>query len=390
MNELLALADRVLAPTYSRPPRVFVDGDGAWLTDAQGQAWLDMTSGVAVLALGHKSPIVADALKHAAGGLIHTSNLFHTAPPILLASALVERSFADRVFFVNSGAEAVEGALKFARLAAGDRRQVVYFDGSFHGRTLGALAATDRPAWQEPFAPLAGGFTRAPFDAPAALEAIDERVGAVIVEPVQGEGGVRPADPGWLASLRAACDAAGAFLIFDEVQTGLGRTGRLWAHERSGVTPDLMTLAKPLAGGLPMGAVLMTERVARAITPGCHATTFGGGPAVASVALAVLSALSEPGFLAEVERKGQLLREALQALGSPHLGEVRGQGLLVGVQTDLPAGEVVARARDEEHLLLASAGADVLRFVPPLQIPDEDLLEAVARLGRTLQRMEAR
>ena len=238
---VLALADKVLAPTYTRPEHLFVEGDGVFLKDAEGQQFLDMTSGVAVNALGHNAEIIKNALRKGLEGLIHTSNLFHTAPAILLANELVQHSFADKVFFTNSGAESVEGAIKFARLYAKDRHEIVYFDSSFHGRTLGALAATDKEKIRTPFTPLPTGYRCAPWNQHVAFNYITAQTAAVIVEPIQGEGGIRFADESWLQALRAHCDKVGALLIFDEVQCGLGRTGTLWGHQHYGITPDLMT-----------------------------------------------------------------------------------------------------------------------------------------------------
>lgn len=386
-------AERVLAPTYSRPPRVFVSGKGSTLTDEQGRCYLDMTSGVAVNALGHGSPVIAAALREAADGLIHTSNLYHTRPAARLAELLVEHSFADRVFFCNSGAESVEAALKFSLYHGGClRRKVVAFRGSFHGRTLGALCATDMPQHHRMFGEsLFRSF--APFNDPAAIEQIDSFTCAVIVEPIQGEGGVRQADAAWLESLRKRCTQVGALLIFDEVQTGLGRTGKLWAHEWSGVLPDIMTLAKPLAGGLPMGAVLMTERVASALEPGLHATTFGGGPFVASVGARVVEHIATPEFLAEVRAKSSFLREQLAAVGSSYIAQVRGEGLLLGLRLDVPGVENPAQstvaAAFDMGLLLVAAREDVVRLVPPLTATREELQTAVHRLVLVLERVAA-
>ena len=381
--DLVRTADRVIAPTYTRPPVVFEDGDGCWLRSQGGDRYLDLTTGIAVTSLGHGNATVRDALHEAADGLLHTSNLFHTAAPIRLARALTDRSFAEQVFFCNSGAEAVEGAIKFCRLARPGRGDVVYFGHSFHGRTLGALAATDKPSIKEPFEPLTPGFHRAPFDDLDALEIIDEDVCAVIVEPVQGEGGVRPASSEWLAALRARCDGVGALLIFDEIQCGLGRTGTLWAHEPSGITPDVMTLAKPLAGGLPMGAILLGPAVAPHVTPSCHGSTFGGGPVVSAVALAVLERLSDPELLEGVRvREAHLRRRLVQAM-QDRIREVRGRGLLLGVKFDRPARDIV-RAALEHHLLVVPAADDVVRLLPPLDVPLTDLDEAVVRLTRAL------
>lgn len=380
MSDLLAIADRVLAPTYVRPPVLFTRGKGCWLQDDQGRDYLDMTSGIAVTSLGHGAGTVRDALHQAADGLIHTSNLFHTEPAIRLAQALTEASFAEQVFFCNSGAEAVEGALKFARLARPGRHEVVYFSQSFHGRTLGALAATDKPSIRTPFAPLPAGFRRAAFNDDDGLDSIDATVAAVIVEPVQGEGGARPARDPWLRALRARCDATGALLIVDEIQCGLGRTGTLWAHEPSGVVPDILTLAKPLAGGLPMGAILLGPAVTPTITPSCHGTTFGGGPVVAAVALAVFERLRDPELLAGVRLRADALRGWLTDALGDHLVSLRGRGLLLGVQVDRPAREVMTAAF-EQGLLVVPAADDVIRFLPPLDAPMEDLAEAVRRLA---------
>jgi predicted acetylornithine/succinylornithine family transaminase len=387
-TDIIALGERVLAPTYARPNILFGSGRGPRLVADDGSEYLDMTSGVAVTALGHSSEVVADALRDAAGGLSHTSNLFHTEPAIRLAADLVECSFADRVFFANSGAEAVEGAIKFARLRAGEGRDtILYFDHSFHGRTFGALAATDRPAAREPFTPLPEGFSRASWNDPGALDRIDESIAAVVVEPVQGEGGVRIADADWLRALRRRCDETGTLLIFDEVQCGMGRTGRLWAYEHSGVEPDLMTLAKPLAGGLPMGAVLMTEDVASAVRPGSHATTFGGGPIVASVARRVLEEIRRPELLDHVARTGAWLVDRLARLEHRNILEVRGVGLLVGIRVESSA-RVVEAARDE-RLLLVAAADDVVRLLPPLNVTRSDLEEAVRRLDVAIGRSAA-
>lgn len=379
--------DAALAPTYVRPDIVFVRGEGATLEDRDGRSYLDMTSGVAVTALGHGSPVVREAMRRAADGLVHTSNLFHTAPAIELAEALTARSFADRVFFANSGAEAVEGAIKFARLYGGSgRSKIVFMEGSFHGRTLGALAATDRPDAQAPFEPLPRGFVRAPWNDDRACELIDDETAAVLVEPVQGEGGVRVASREWLARIKDRCEDRGALLVFDEIQAGLGRTGRLWAHEHPAITPDLMTLAKPLAGGLPMGAVLMTEAIAARLTAGCHATTFGGGPFVATVALAVLREIARPVFLQNVRDQGERLRRRLDELA--HVEEVRGTGLLVGAKVSLPVADVV-RAALERRLLLVPAAGGVIRFLPPLNVRSEEIVEAVRRFADALEEVAA-
>ncbi|MBW3533783.1 MAG: acetylornithine transaminase [Gemmatimonadetes bacterium] len=379
---------------YRRPEVVFVRGEGPWLEDADGRRYLDFTAGIGVTALGHGSPVVADAVRAALDdGIIHTSNLFRTVPGEALAEALVAAAFPSRVFFCNSGAEAVEAAFKFARRwarAAGGaaKHEIVALTGSFHGRLFGSLAATDRPAYREPFEPLMPGVRFVDAADPDAMDAAvsAERTAAVIAEPVQGEGGVRPLPPGALERMRALCDARGVALVFDEIQCGLGRTGRLFAHEHVGVRPDLLVLAKPLAGGLPMGAVLAAPHVADALEPGDHGTTFGGGPLVARVAGAVLATLADPAFLEGVRRRGARLEDALRRVAERRpdvVTEVRGMGLMWGVELTAPAGDVVARAR-ESGLLLASAGPQVVRLLPPLNVPGALIERAVSLLEEAL------
>jgi predicted acetylornithine/succinylornithine family transaminase len=382
-----------LLGVYRPAPPIFVGGEGSYLIAENGARYLDFTSGIAVNALGYGDPDFATAVIHALGtGLVHTSNLFRTRPAMELSAWLVESSFADRVFFCNSGAEANEGAFKFARRwaregATADKHEIVAFRGSFHGRTIGALAATDRPAFQEPFQPLMPGVRFAEVGAIDHLESLiqADRTAAVIIEPIQAEGGILPVPGHFLEAVRKLCDREGVLLIFDEVQVGLGRTGNLWAYQSSGVEPDIMTLAKPLAGGLPMGAVLVTERVAHAIRPGDHATTFGGGPLVASAALAVCRRIGNPGFLAEVRRKGELVAERLGALALRREGilAVRGTGLIWGIEIRTPAAEVVTAALDA-GLLLCSAGPQVIRIVPPLTATDEDLIRGLTILEGVL------
>jgi predicted acetylornithine/succinylornithine family transaminase len=387
-------ATGALLEVYKRTGPLFTAGEGCRLIAEDGTRYLDFTAGIAVNALGYGSPVLADAIREALdAGLVHTSNLFHTRPAAELAEWLAEHSFADRVFFCNSGAEANEGAIKFARRWAREhggehKTEIVAFHGSFHGRTMGALAATDRPAYQEPFRPLMPGVRFGEIGDVAGADRLirADRTAAVLVEPIQAEGGVLPVPPAFLKALRYLCDEAGALLIFDEVQVGLGRTGTLWAHEQAGVTPDLMTVAKPLAGGLPMGAVLMTEQVAEAIRPGDHATTFGGGPLVASAALATVKTVGDPAFLDEVQRKGHLLANLFQQLVLDHpnsVRDVRGAGLIWGIEVEGAAGDVVARAL-EAGLLVCSAGPNVVRVVPPLVITDDELAEGVQILNEVL------
>jgi predicted acetylornithine/succinylornithine family transaminase len=376
-----------LLEVYARVGPPLVAGDGVELVAGDGTRYLDFVSGIGVNALGYNHPVIREAIERAlAAGLVHVSNLYRTEPAERLAWELVARSFAERVFFCNSGAEANEAAFKFARKWSG-KSEIVAFSGSFHGRLFATLAATDRPEYRKPFEPLVPGIRIVPRDDWAAVDhAVSaSRTAAVIAEPVQGEGGVRPLDTEWLAFVRELCDARGAALIFDEVQCGLGRTGTLFAYEQAGVVPDLLTLAKPLAGGLPMGAVLVSGAVAAALRPGDHATTFGGGPLVASVALAVLRAVAEPSFLAEVRRKGEWLGRRLARLAAarPRVREVRGRGLLWGLELAEPAAPVVGAAR-ERGLLVTTAGPQVVRIIPPLVIAGDDLERGVAILEEVL------
>ncbi|HEU5260493.1 MAG TPA: acetylornithine/succinylornithine family transaminase [Gemmatimonadales bacterium] len=381
-------ATSALLDVYARVGPTFVAGDGAELVAADGSRYLDFVAGLAVNALGHNHPVVRQAIERALGtGLIHVSNLYRTDPGERLAEELVARSFADRVFFCNSGAEANEAAFKFARKWSG-RSDIVAFTGAFHGRLFATLAATDRPEYRKPFEPLVPGIRIVPREDWAAVDhAISaSRSAAVIVEPVQGEGGVRPIDPEWLAFVRELCDSRGVALIFDEVQCGLGRTGTLFAYEQAGVVPDLLTLAKPLAGGLPMGAVLLTDAIAGALAPGDHATTFGGGPLVATVALDVVRTIADPEFLAAVRQKGAWLAARLARLTarSPLAREARGCGLMWGIELSEPATPFVTAAR-ERGLLVVTAGPHVIRLVPPLVITPEELERGVDILEAVLQ-----
>ena len=385
---LAADTQSALLGVYKPAGPAFVAGEGCWLTGDDGRRYLDFTSGIAVNALGYGDPDVAAAIRGALdAGILHTSNLFRTAPAGELAAWLAAHSFADRVFFCNSGAEANEGAIKFARRWAGDRDEIIAFRGGFHGRTIGALALTDRPAYQEPFRPLMPGVRFAEVGDVDGVRALLQtgRVAAVIIEPIQAEGGVRMVAPGFLQALRALCTEHGALLMLDEVQTGLGRTGTLWGHEAAGITPDVMTLAKPLAGGLPMGAVLVTESVAAALKPGDHGSTFGGGTLVASAALATCRKIGAEPFMAEVRRKSALLADLLGALAlrRPGIRQVRGAGLMWGIEVDDAAG-IVGRAL-EAGLLLCTAGPDVVRLLPPLVIGDDELRQGIAILEGAME-----
>lgn len=387
MSTPLTTADATaLLGVYARVGPLFVAGEGSELIAEDGTRYLDFVAGIAVNALGYNSPVVRDAVLRALDtGLIHVSNLYRTEPGERLAAELT-KSFGGQAFFCNSGAEANEGAFKFARKWS-KKTEIVAFSGSFHGRLFASLAATDRPDYRRPFEPLLAGVQIIPLgDAETATRVITKaRTAAVIIEPVQGEGGVRPVDPEFLAFLREHCDATGCALIFDEVQCGLGRTGTLFASESSGVVPDMYTLAKPLGGGLPMGAVLVNDAIASALAPGDHATTFGGGPFVATVALDVLRTISDADFLAAVRTKGEWLGARLNRLaaGTPRVREARGRGLMWGLELNEVAAPVVASAR-ERHLLVLTAGPTVIRIVPPLTITPEELERGVTILEEVL------
>ncbi|HEV2750843.1 MAG TPA: acetylornithine/succinylornithine family transaminase [Gemmatimonadales bacterium] len=376
-----------LLDVYARVGPLLVGGRGAELVAEDGTRYLDFVAGIGVNALGYDHPVIRGAIERALGhGLIHVSNLYRTEPGERLAEELVTRSFADRAFFCNSGAEANEAAFKFARKWSG-KSEIVAFSGSFHGRLFATLAATDRPDYRKPFEPLVPGIRIVPREEWAAVDhAVSaSRTAAVIVEPVQGEGGVRPLDGEWLAFVRELCDSRGVAVIFDEVQCGLGRTGTLFAYEQTGVVPDILTLAKPIAGGLPMGAVLVTSAVAAALKPGDHATTFGGGPLVASVALDVVRTIADPAFLTSVRRKGDWLGARLEQLvaTSPRVKAVRGRGLLWGLELSEPAAPFVAVAR-ERGLLVLTAGSHVIRLIPPLVITEAELERGVVVLEEVL------
>jgi predicted acetylornithine/succinylornithine family transaminase len=388
-NEIVEAEARYLVPTYRRPPIVLTRGEGAFLYDSDGKHYLDFAAGIAVTALGHNHPAWVKTVTNQAHRLTHVSNLFHTAAQVELAQQLVENSFADRVFFSNSGSEANEAALKFsrkwARVNHGEgKTEVIAFEGGFHGRTLGALSLTHKAKYREPFEPLVPGVTFVPFnDLEAAKRVISDRTCAVFVEPVQGEGGVRPADSGFLQGLRDICDAYGALLVCDEIQCGLGRTGRLWAHEAYGFVPDIMTLAKPLAGGLPIGATLVTEEVSRVVEVGDHGSTFGAGPLVCQAAQVVFNHINQPDLLEGVVYKGEALREGLRALPSEKIIEVRGVGLMVGVEFEVSVKPLVEAAR-EHGLMVINAGENVLRLCPPLIITLDEINDALEILNSSL------
>lgn len=387
---IIDLEQQHVAQTYVRPPFVLTRGEGMTVYDSEGKAYLDFVAGIAVNALGYGDTELNHAMQTAMdSGLIHISNLYHTAPQAELAAMLCEKSFADRVYFCNSGAEANEAAIKFARkkaYMAGDteRNEIVTFTGGFHGRTMGALALTPRDAYQVPYRPLMPGAVVAEFnDLDSARQAINEKTAAVFIEPIQGEGGINPAEPEFLRGLRALCDEAGALLVFDEIQCGVGRTGTLWAYEQYGVEPDIMTLAKPLAGGLPMGAVLMTEAVGSALRPGDHGSTFAAGLMVSAAAKVVLTRVSQPEFLAHVAEMGEYLMERLEEINSPLIKTVRGRGLMSGIELSVEAVPLV-KAGFDAGLLLVNAGPNVIRFVPPLVVDKAEIDLLIEKLTTIL------
>ncbi|MEO8560430.1 MAG: acetylornithine transaminase [bacterium] len=376
--------------TYKRVPVELVRGSGVYLYDAEGKSYLDFGSGIAVNSLGYDDAGLKAVMHTAAEGLIHTSNLYHTAPGERLAAALVARSFASKVFFCNSGAEANEGAFKFARRWArtqGEaKHEIIALRGAFHGRLFGTLAATDRPAYRLPFRPLAPGisiFERDLKELDAALNS--DTVAALIVEPIQGEGGVRVLDHGFLRELRAVTAARNIALILDEIQCGLGRTGTLFAYEQAGIEPDMVTLAKPIAGGLPMGAVLMTDAIANAMQYGDHGTTFGGGPFVASVALHVLDRLSDPALLAHVRETGEWFGHELGEIAhrTSRIRQVRGTGFIWGIDVMGTAAHVVSEAL-ANGLLVLTAGEYTVRILPPLVATKEELARGLQILEEVL------
>ena len=393
---LLEWSARYHTPNYARTPIVLTRGEGARVWDSDGREYLDFGAGLAVASLGHCHPRVTGAIQEAAATLLHVSNLYHSAPQIQLARLLVEHSFADRVFFCNSGTEANEAALKLARKYgkerfASDRYEIIATRNSFHGRTLGALTVTGQERYHHGFEPLLPGVKHLAYNDLRAMErAMDSRTAAVIVEPIQGEGGVHVPDDGYLPGLRKLCDEAGVLLILDEIQTGVGRTGRLWAYEHTGIAPDIMTIAKALANGVPIGAMLCREEVAAALTPGSHGSTFGGTPFVTSVALATLTTVLAEKLPEHAARMGDTLGEGLRALGRelPTVKTVRGRGLLLGVELTHAAGPVVDGCRDR-GLLVLSAGERVLRLAPPLIVEPADCRRALDVIGEVLRRQAA-
>ncbi len=384
-------------PTYNRAPLAFTHGEGSWLVAEDGSRYLDLGAGIAVNALGHAHPALVEVISAQAAKLWHVSNLYRIPEQERLAEMLVDRTFADTVFFTNSGTEAAELAIKMARKywyekGQPERVEIITFEGSFHGRSTGAIAAAGSEKMVKGYGPLMPGFVHLKFgDHDALRAAIGPRTAAIMVEPVQGEGGIRVLPDACLKGLRDLCDESGALMILDEVQCGMGRTGRLFAHEWSGVTPDIMMVAKGIGGGFPLGAVLATEAAAVGMVAGSHGSTYGGNPLGCAVGAKVVEIVSDDAFLDAVKAKGTRFRQGLEGLVASHpevFEAVRGQGLIMGLKCRAANTDVV-KAAYAEHLLTVPAADNVLRLLPALNIPDADITEAVARLDRAAQRVKA-
>ncbi len=382
--------------TYARQPVEFVRGEGSYLFDTESKKYLDLLAGIAVCSVGHSHPRLVRAISEQAATLIHASNLYLTQPQARLARRLVELSDFERVFFCNSGAEAIEAAIKLARKygrkVSESKTNIVTALKSFHGRTLAAVTATGQPKYHEPFAPLPPGFSYVPFNDLEALEQeVNENTCAVLLEPIQGEGGIHPATPAYLKKARELCDTFGALLIFDEVQTGVGRTGRLWAYQHYGVVPDVMTLAKGLGGGVPIGACLARGVAAETLKPGDHGSTFAGNPLATAAANAVLDILADEGLAENARHVGQKLWLGFVKLGEKYpelVGAPRGMGLMLGLDIKKPLAKAVVKAGLEHGLILNATDDHTLRFVPPLTLSAEEADDALLRLDRALGQVE--
>jgi acetylornithine/N-succinyldiaminopimelate aminotransferase len=379
LAELQQLEREAVMATYARNPVEFRRGEGTRLWDDEGNEYLDFLTGISVAQLGHCHPRVVEAVREQAGRLLHVGNLFYTEPGMRLAKRLAEVSLGGRVFLCNSGAEAIECALKLARKRRTGGGFVV-MEGGFHGRTMGALSATPQETKQAPFAPLVPGFKVVPRNDAEWLEAaVTDETAAVVLEPIQGESGIHPIEPGVLLAARDACSRHGALLIFDEIQCGMGRTGTMWAHEQLGVTPDVMTVAKGLGGGLPVGACVTNPENAEVLGPGDHGSTFAGGPVIAAAAIAVLDVIGEDGFLDTVRARGDRLAAGLRGIGL----EPRGAGLMIGFDV-ADAQEVARRALLEQRLVVHATGPGTIRMLPPLTVSDDEIDAAVSRLAAAL------
>ena len=395
-QEVIQNEDQYVLKTYIRPDIVFTHGEGPYLYDTDGKRYLDFNAGIAVTALGHSDPEWSKVVSDQSTKVVHVSNLYHTEPQATLAKKLVEKSFADKVYFCNSGAESNEAAIKFARKYAWmqaqqdgyegpERYKIVSFTRGFHGRTMGVLSTTHKEKYRTPFQPLVDGVTFAEFNnLDSAKAAIDDETCAIIMEPLQGEGGIHPATQEFISGIRQLCDEKDIILIFDEVQCGLGRTGYLWGYEMFGVAPDIMTLAKPLAGGLPIGATLVTQKVADAVQPGDHGSTFAAGPLVCAAANVVVDRVSDPDFLAQIRANAEHLNQKLnEKLPADKVVEIRGSGYMVGVEFTEPVGDLVKTCVDN-GLLIISAGENTLRFIPPLIVGTDEIDVAVDTVADAL------
>jgi acetylornithine/N-succinyldiaminopimelate aminotransferase len=390
-QHLMNTADKVMAKTYKRFPIVITKGKGCSLWDAEGKKYIDFVSGIAVCNLGHAHPRVSEALSKQADILLHVSNLYYTEPQIELASLLTENSFADRVFFCNSGAEANEAAIKLARKyfkdkGESERYRIITMEKSFHGRTMATLSATGQDKIREGFEPILEGFDYIPFnDIDAMQKSINSSTCAVLLEPIQGEGGVRCPDPDYLKAVRRLCDEKRVLLIFDEIQTGMGRTGKFFAYEHFGIEPDIMTLAKALANGLPIGAMLATEEVAQAFGPGAHASTFGGTPIITAASIQVVKVLLEEKLFHHCAKIGAYFKERLQDLKAKHesIVDVRGMGLLLGIKLKID-GDTIVNSCMEKGFLINCIQGNILRFIPPLIVEKEEIDALVVCLDEVL------
>jgi acetylornithine/N-succinyldiaminopimelate aminotransferase len=390
-DELMALSDKYIMSTYKRFPIVLVKGAGAKVWDSDGKEYLDFVAGIAVCSLGHSHPKVVDAIKKQAEILTHVSNLYHIEPQILYAKKLVENSFADKTFFCNSGAEANEAAIKLARKYAYEnmgngKYELITMKDSFHGRTMATVTATGQTKFQVGFAPLLEGFNYVPFDDISALsDAITDKTCGVMLEPIQGEGGVRIPDDKYLSGVRKICDEKGMLMILDEIQVGMGRTGTLFAYEHHNVEPDIVTLAKAVGNGFPIGVMMATDRVASAFQPGNHASTFGGNPLAMAAALATMETILKDGILENVRKIGAYFIKRLKELKSRSsiIKEIRGRGLIIGIEISVDGSQIVNACMDR-GLLINCTGGSVLRFVPPLTITERDVDAALAILGEVI------
>lgn len=394
---MMMLSEKYIAHTYGRYPIVLVRGKGTRVWDMEDKEYLDFVSGLAVCNLGHCHPKVVKAIQDQAQRLIHVSNFYYIEPQIRLASLLCEHSFADQAFFCNSGAEANEGAMKLARKYAkekmkGDRHDIITMERSFHGRTLATLTATAQEKYHKGYDPLMPGFRYVAFnDIEAVRKAIDSRTCAVMIEPIQGEGGVKCPSEGYLKALREACDEKGILLIFDEVQVGMGRTGKLFAYEHDGVEPDIMTIAKSLAGGVPIGAMLMKKEVGESFKPGDHASTFGGNPLATAAGVAALTAILEEGMLENCQKMGDYFLSRLEAMKKkfPFIQEVRGKGLILGMELKMEGGDIVKKMMAKGILINCTMG-NVLRFLPPLIVTREEIDRVVDALEEEFRNSDFR